>query len=84
MNNTITILDVSGNQLGGEGLKQLVRMLEENVSIIDLVSHALLQHNKVSKTNLMITKIIHVCSYSYISLTIVQNNLYSPPSNFSL
>ena len=64
MNNTITILDVSGNQLGGEGLKQLIRMLEENVSITDLVSHALLQHNKVSKTNLMITKSIHVCSYS--------------------
>ncbi|CAG2220636.1 unnamed protein product [Mytilus edulis] len=36
MNNTITILDISGNNLGGEGLKHFSRMLEENVSITDL------------------------------------------------
>ncbi|VDI46033.1 Hypothetical predicted protein [Mytilus galloprovincialis] len=36
MNNTITILDISWNNLGGEGLKHFSRMLEENVSITDL------------------------------------------------
>ncbi|XP_076099329.1 uncharacterized protein LOC143068870 [Mytilus galloprovincialis] len=36
MNNTITILDISWNNLGGEGFKHFSRMLEENVSITDL------------------------------------------------
>lgn len=36
MNSVVTILDISGNNIGSDSFKQFIRMLEENVSITEL------------------------------------------------